>query len=100
VLAALPALAAALPAWVDGRVEPPFAVQEPGVDSPAADTPGPSGTRATPATDPGSGPAAEQEEADPPAGDPGDDGDQDDDSSGPGGSGGGGSGGGGSSGPG
>jgi eukaryotic-like serine/threonine-protein kinase len=34
-LAALPALAGGLPAWIGERVEPPFAVQDPGVTGPA-----------------------------------------------------------------
>ena len=110
VLAALPALAGGLSGWVGERVEPPFAVVDPGVDLPAADVPASSG--AGTATDPdraADGEAGDAGAADPPADDdqpdPGNDRDGDDDSGGSGRSGGGDSGGGdsggeGSSGPG
>jgi eukaryotic-like serine/threonine-protein kinase len=88
VLAALPALAGGLQVWVGERVEPPFAVVDPGVEVPVAEPPLSSGAGA--ATDPGAGDLA----------DPGEDRDRDDDSGGSGRSGGGDSGGGGSSGPG
>ena len=79
VLAVLPALAGGLHDWVGERVEPPFAVVDPGAEIPVAEAPQPSGAGAT--TDPGppaagpAGPAGEVAAGDPP--DRGDDRDRD-----------------------